>query len=152
MLDRTDYLDEAGGKNVCQQAKVVLHSNGICSDPLLSPTLRTSQALALLLVCRFVQGALHTVIVSSVGYLWFWHLGEIAAKQRIAQKYGWFFNYMTFVTLTLQLIQYMLALPVELFKKVPVSSPASILYCSALRCQYSALQLSLLVTAQLSTV
>ncbi|KAL0048358.1 hypothetical protein WJX82_001548 [Trebouxia sp. C0006] len=68
---------------------------------------------------RFVQGALHTVVVSSVGYLWFWHLGEIASKQRIAQKYGWFFNYMTFVTLTLQLIQYMLALPVELFKKVP---------------------------------
>lgn len=87
-----------------------------------------------------------------MGYLWFWHLGEIASKQRIAQKYGWFFNYMTFVTLTLQLIQYMLALPVELFKKVPVSSPASILYCSALQCQYSALQLSLLVTAQLSTV
>lgn len=122
-------------------------TQGICSDPSLSPTLRTSQALALLLVCRFVQGALHTVVVSSVGYLWFWHLGEIASKQRIAQKYGWFFNYMTFVTLTLQLIQYMLALPVELFKRLPVSSPASGLYCSALQRQYGALQLSLLVTA-----
>ena len=125
MLDQTDYLDQAEGKKVCQQAQIVLHNKGICSDPLLSPTLRTSQTLALLLVCRFVQGALHTVVVSSVGYLWFWHLGEIAAKQRIAQKYGWFFNYMTFVTLTLQLIQYLLALPTELFKRVPVSSPAS---------------------------
>lgn len=125
MLDRTDYLDHAGGKKVCQQAQVVLHSKGICSDPSLFPTLRTSQALVLLLVCRFLQGTLHTVVVSIVGYLWFWHLGENAAKQHIAQTYGWFFNYMTFVTLTLQLIQYMLALPTEIFKRVPVSSPAS---------------------------
>lgn len=68
---------------------------------------------------RFLQGTLHTVVVSIVGYLWFWHLGENAAKQHIAQTYGWFFNYMTFVTLTLQLIQYMLALPTEIFKRVP---------------------------------
>ncbi|KAA6426345.1 MAG: hypothetical protein FRX49_03456 [Trebouxia sp. A1-2] len=67
----------------------------------------------------FIQGAFHTVVVASVAYLWFWHLGEVAAKQRIAQKFGWFLNYMTFVTLTLQLIQYVLALPTEFFKWVP---------------------------------
>jgi len=49
-------------------------------------------------------------------------LGKLAAKQPVAQKYGWFFNYMTFDTLTLQLIQYVLALPGDIFKRVPVSS------------------------------
>ncbi|KAL0027712.1 hypothetical protein WJX79_010889 [Trebouxia sp. C0005] len=41
----------------------------------------------------FIQGAFHTVVVASVAYLWFWHLGE--------------------------LIQYVLALPTEFFKWVP---------------------------------
>ncbi len=44
-----------------------------------------------------------------ISFICFIRVTYLSAKQRIAQKYGWFFNYMTFVTLTLQLIQYMLA-------------------------------------------
>lgn len=69
---------------------------------------------------RVVQSILHISILACAGCLWFWHLGHVAAKQPIAQKYGWFSNYMTFDALTLQLIQYVLVLPADLFKSVPV--------------------------------
>ena len=70
--------------------------------------------------CRLLQGALHTACIICAASLWAWHLGHKAAMQPIAQKYGRFFNYMTFVTLSLQLLQYAIALPAAVFSNLPV--------------------------------
>lgn len=69
---------------------------------------------------RLVQGALHSATICSAVLLWVWHLGETAAAQPIAHKYGWFFNYMTFVTLSLQLLHNFTALPADLLPGLSV--------------------------------
>ncbi len=71
---------------------------------------------------RAVQAFVRLVSIGCATLLWVWHLGDVAAKQPVAQKFGWFFNYMTFDTMTLQLIWFVLALPADLFATVPVSS------------------------------
>lgn len=69
---------------------------------------------------RLAQGAFHSATICCAVSLWLWHLGATAAAQPIAHKYGWFFNYMTFVTLSLQMLHYLTALPVDLLPGLPV--------------------------------
>lgn len=83
------------------------------------PVRRVAKPISL--SCRLSQGALHTATICCALSLWVWHLGDTAAVQPIAQKYGWFFNYMTFVALSLQLLHYAAALLADVLPSLPVS-------------------------------
>ena len=80
---------------------------------------------------RLSQGALHTATICCAISLWAWHLGDTAAVQPIAQKYGWFFNYLTFVALSLQLLHCAAALLADVLPSLPVS-PLLVLYLYSL--------------------
>jgi len=130
-------------RNFANRRKVT-HSEGICSVPALSPTLRTAQALDLLFGLQIYSGGIPCCRCFQCGLL------MVLASRRGCSKTA----HSTKVWLVLQLHDIChpdptvdTALPTELFKTVPVSSPAGMLYCVALQGQQCALQLFCLAPA-----
>lgn len=70
---------------------------------------------------RIARTLLHTTIFGAVASLWVWHFGEIASKQPIAQKYGWFSSYMTYDAVTLQFAFFALAMVADFKGNLSVS-------------------------------
>ena len=61
---------------------------------------------------------LHLALLAAFVYVWSWHLTPQANKQAVAKKFGWFFQYITFWSFTLQTFQFALCLAADTSPKV----------------------------------
>ena len=60
----------------------------------------------------------HAVLVTAFAAVWGWHLTPKANSQEVAQKFGWFFNYLTFYSFSVQLFQFCICLIADMKPKV----------------------------------
>jgi hypothetical protein len=67
---------------------------------------------------RTEQACVHLALATAFAAVWGWHLTPQANSQEVAQKFGWFFNYLTFFSFTVQLIQFFVCLLADLKPKV----------------------------------
>ena len=62
----------------------------------------------------------HALLVTAFAAVWVWHLTPQANSQEVAKKFGWFFNYLTFFSFSVQLVQFIVCFMADLSPKVPV--------------------------------
>lgn len=67
---------------------------------------------------------MHTVLSVAFGCVWLWHLTADANQQPIASNYGWFFNYVTFLPLSFQALQFPLCIWADIAGKGAVVTVA----------------------------
>ncbi len=67
---------------------------------------------------RTEQACVHLALATAFAAVWGWHLTPQANSQEVAKKFGWFFNYLTFFSFSVQLIQFFVCLLADLKPKV----------------------------------
>lgn len=65
-----------------------------------------------------IQACVHLALVTAFAAVWGWHLTPQANAQDVAKKFGWFFNYLTFFSFSVQLLQFIVCLLADLKPKV----------------------------------
>lgn len=64
------------------------------------------------------QAIIHVILLTAFAAVWGWHLTPQANLQEVAQEFGWFFNYLTFYSFTVQLLQFGICLLADVQPKV----------------------------------
>ena len=65
-----------------------------------------------------IQACVHLALVTAFAAVWGWHLTPQANAQDVAKQFGWFFNYLTFFSFSVQLLQFIVCLLADLRPKV----------------------------------
>ncbi|KAL0024524.1 hypothetical protein WJX79_000742 [Trebouxia sp. C0005] len=93
-----------------------------------------SEAYALRTGTREVMGrqeaCVHLALATAFAAVWGWHLTPQANSQEVAKKFGWFFNYLTFFSFSVQLLQFFVCLLADFKPKRQLISISNDLSCS----------------------
>lgn len=76
------------------------------------------------------EACVHLALATAFAAVWGWHLTPQANSQEVAKKFGWFFNYLTFFSFSVQLIQFFVCLLADFKPKRQLVSISNDLSCS----------------------